>query len=44
MEDIAAQIRKTLETRSFTGSLKFDRGADGGVAQPVRHLVKSSAC
>lgn len=29
MEDIAAQIRKVLETRSFTGSLKFDCGADG---------------
>lgn len=29
MEDIAAQIRKTLETRSFTGSLKFDCGPDG---------------
>lgn len=29
MEEIASQIRKALETRSFTGSLKFDCGEDG---------------
>lgn len=29
MEDIAADIRKALETRSFTGRLKFDCGAEG---------------
>jgi putative sterol carrier protein len=30
MEDIAAGIRKALETKSFSGSLKFDCG-DAGV-------------
>ncbi|MEH7830241.1 SCP2 sterol-binding domain-containing protein [Gemmobacter denitrificans] len=29
MEQIAADIRKVLETRSFSGSLKFDCGDDG---------------
>lgn len=29
MEQIAADIRKALETRSFSGSLKFDCGEDG---------------
>ncbi|WP_146287021.1 SCP2 sterol-binding domain-containing protein [Gemmobacter aquaticus] len=29
MEQIAADIRKALETRSFSGSLKFDCGSDG---------------
>ncbi|MBL9055255.1 MAG: SCP2 sterol-binding domain-containing protein [Rhodobacteraceae bacterium] len=29
MEDIAAGIRKALETKRFSGSLKFDCGADG---------------
>lgn len=29
MEAIAANIRKVLETKSFSGSLKFDCGADG---------------
>lgn len=29
MEQIAADIRKVLEKRSFSGSLKFDCGADG---------------
>lgn len=29
MEEIATQIRKALETRSFSGSLKFDCGDDG---------------
>lgn len=29
MEQIAADIRKALETKSFSGSLKFDCGEDG---------------
>ncbi|SEM48481.1 Putative sterol carrier protein [Gemmobacter aquatilis] len=29
MEQIAADIRKALETKSFSGSLKFDCGAAG---------------
>jgi putative sterol carrier protein len=29
MEDIAAGIRKALETKRFSGSLKFDCGAAG---------------
>ena len=29
MEAIAANIRKVLETKSFSGSLKFDCGVDG---------------
>lgn len=29
LDTIAADISKTLETRSFTGSLKFDCGAAG---------------
>lgn len=29
LDKIAADIRKVLETRSFTGSLKFDCGAAG---------------
>lgn len=29
MEDIAAGIRKALEIKRFSGSLKFDCGADG---------------
>lgn len=29
MEAIAANIRKVLETKSFSGSLKFDCGEDG---------------
>lgn len=29
MERIAADIRKVLETRSFSGSLKFDCGDEG---------------
>lgn len=29
MERIAADIRKALETKSFSGSLKFDCGEDG---------------
>ncbi|NTT87093.1 SCP2 sterol-binding domain-containing protein [Tabrizicola sp. SY72] len=29
MEDIAAGIRKALETKRFSGSLKFDCGVDG---------------
>lgn len=29
MEQIAADIRKALETKVFSGSLKFDCGADG---------------
>ncbi|GAB1478048.1 SCP2 sterol-binding domain-containing protein [Paracoccaceae bacterium] len=29
MEAIAANIRKALETKSFSGSLKFDCGEDG---------------
>ncbi|WP_151718908.1 SCP2 sterol-binding domain-containing protein [Gemmobacter serpentinus] len=29
MEQIAADIRKVLESRSFSGSLKFDCGAEG---------------
>ena len=29
MEDIAAGIRKALETKRFSGSLQFDCGVDG---------------
>ena len=29
MEKIAADIRKALETKAFSGSLKFDCGEDG---------------
>lgn len=29
LDDIAADIRKVLQTKSFSGSLKFDCGADG---------------
>ena len=29
MEQIAADIRKALETKAFSGSLKFDCGEDG---------------
>ena len=29
LEQIAADIRKVLESRSFSGSLKFDCGEDG---------------
>jgi putative sterol carrier protein len=29
LEKIASDIRKALETKSFSGSLKFDCGADG---------------
>lgn len=29
MEQIAADIRKALETKAFSGSLKFDCGDDG---------------
>lgn len=29
LEKIAADIRKVLETKSFSGSLKFDCGQDG---------------
>lgn len=29
MEQIAADIRKALETKSFSGSLKFDCGPEG---------------
>ena len=29
LDKIAADIRKVLETKSFSGSLKFDCGADG---------------
>ena len=29
MEQIAADIRKALETKQFSGSLKFDCGEDG---------------
>ena len=29
LEKIAADIRKVLETKSFSGSLKFDCGEDG---------------
>ncbi|WP_054006809.1 SCP2 sterol-binding domain-containing protein [Cypionkella psychrotolerans] len=29
LEHIAAEIRKVLEIKSFSGSLKFDCGADG---------------
>jgi putative sterol carrier protein len=29
LDKIAADIRKTLETKSFEGSLKFDCGKDG---------------
>ena len=29
LDDIAAQMRNVLQTKSFSGSLKFDCGADG---------------
>ncbi len=29
LDDIAAEMRKVLQTKSFSGSLKFDCGADG---------------
>ena len=29
LDDIAAEMRKVLKTKSFSGSLKFDCGADG---------------
>lgn len=29
LEDIAARLRKELETKTFAGSLKFDCGEDG---------------
>ena len=29
LDDIAAQMRNVLQTKSFSGSLKFDFGADG---------------
>ncbi len=29
LDDIAAEMRKVLQTKRFSGSLKFDCGADG---------------
>ena len=31
LDDIAAEIRKVLATRTFTGSLKFDCGTEGQI-------------